>query len=148
MEYFFQTKQLAVGYDGKGVVQNIEASIKKGQILSLIGPNGSGKSTILKSIMKQLETISGAIYISNTPIEGINSREFSRKAAVVLTERPKPELMTCYDVVAVGRYPYTGMLGILSEEDREKIDGALRMVNALDLKDRGFNQVRDRKSVV
>lgn len=143
MEYFFQTKQLAVGYDGKAVVQNIEASIKKGQILSLIGPNGSGKSTILKSIMKQLETISGAIYISNTPIEGINSREFSRKAAVVLTERPKPELMTCYDVVAVGRYPYTGMLGILSEEDREKIDGALRMVNALDLKDRGFNQVSD-----
>lgn len=143
MEYYFQTEQLTVGYDGKPVVRNIEASIKKGQILCLIGPNGSGKSTILKSIIKQLKTISGVVRLNGNTIEETSPREMSRQAAVVLTERPKPELMTCGEVVAVGRYPYTGMLGILSKTDKERINDALRMVNALELKDRSFSEVSD-----
>ena len=143
MNYFFQMEELSVGYDGKPVVQNIEASIEKGQILTLIGPNGSGKSTILKSITKQLEIISGVAYIGSRRIEDIAARELSRQAAVVLTERPKPELMTCYDVVAVGRYPYTGMLGILSEKDKKKIDDALKMVNCFDLREKDFRQISD-----
>ena len=143
MDYYFNAEQLSVGYDGKPVVRNIEAALQKGQILSLIGPNGSGKSTILKSITKQLKTVSGIARIDGRSIDEISPRELSRQAAVVLTERPKPELMTCRDVVAVGRYPYTGMLGILSETDKEKIDEALSLVNALELKDRSFSEVSD-----
>ena len=45
--------------------------------------------------------------------------------AVVLTERMKPELMTCHDIVATGRYPYTGRLGILSREDEIKVEDAM-----------------------
>ena len=143
MDYYFQTERLAVGYDGKPIVRDIEVSLKKGQILSIIGPNGSGKSTILKSIVKQLKTIGGVIRISGGAIEEMPPRDMARRAAVVLTERPKPELMTCGDVVAAGRYPYTGMLGILSKTDREKIDSALRTVGALELKDRNFSEVSD-----
>lgn len=143
MDYFFRTEKLTVGYDGKAVVQDIEASISKGQILSLIGPNGSGKSTILKSITKQLKMLDGTAVIGRCSIEEISPKELSRKAAVVLTERPKPELMTCGDVVAVGRYPYTGMLGVLSQTDKDKIHEALHLVDALELKDKSFSQVSD-----
>lgn len=143
MEYFFQTERLAVGYNGKPVVENVEVAVKRGQILTLIGPNGSGKSTILKSITKQLKTLGGVVYIGGDPIEEIDARKLSRRVAVVLTERPKPELMTCGDVVAVGRYPYTGMLGILSAGDKEKVQDALITVNALELKDRHFSEVSD-----
>jgi iron complex transport system ATP-binding protein len=143
MEYFFETEHLTVGYNGKPVVKNIEARIQKGQILSLIGPNGSGKSTILRSIAKQLKTIGGIVRIGSNSLEDIGFRELSRQTALVLTERPKPERMTCGDVVAVGRYPYTGMLGILSATDRKKIDEALRMVGATQLKNRNFAQVSD-----
>ena len=143
MEYFFQIERLTVGYNGKPIVENIEASIQKGQILCIIGPNGSGKSTILKSIAKQLEMISGVVSIGGKSIDNVSLRELSRQAAVVLTERPKPELTTCWDVVAVGRYPYTGMLGILSENDRKKITEALILVNAHDLKDRYISEISD-----
>ena len=143
MEYFFKTERLAVGYGGKPVVEDVEASIHKGQILTLIGPNGSGKSTILKSITKQLKIIGGVVRIGGHSIENISSHEMAKQTAVVLTERPKPELMTCQDVVAVGRYPYTGMFGILSNADKEKIDDALRMVDALELKARSFAEVSD-----
>ena len=143
MEFFFKAEQLTVGYDGKPVVKNIEASIQKGQILTIIGPNGSGKSTILKSITKQLKLIGGIVRFAGDSIDSVSPREMSRQAAVVLTERPQPELMTCGDVVAVGRYPYTGMLGILSATDKKKINEALLLTGAFELKDRNFAEVSD-----
>ena len=51
--------------------------------------------------------------------------------------------MTCEDVVATGRYPYTGTLGILSEEDKQKVRNAMEMVHAWDLKDRDFTAISD-----
>ena len=53
------------------------------------------------------------------------------------------ELMTCEDVVSTGRYPYTGTLGILSPEDKEKVKNAMEMVHAWDLKDRDFTAISD-----
>ena len=63
--------------------------------------------------------------------------------AVVLTERMRPELMTCHDIVATGRYPYTGRLGILSREDEEKVEEAMRAVHAESLGSRDFNNISD-----
>lgn len=143
MDCFFQADGLTVGYDGRAVVGSIDVRLQKGQILSLIGPNGSGKSTVLKSITKQLEILDGTARIGGNSIAKISAKELSRKAAVVLTKRPKPELMTCGDIVAAGRYPYTGRLGILSEKDREIIDAAMQRVNALELKDQSYTQVSD-----
>lgn len=143
MDYFFQTEQLIVGYSGKPVVRDIEVALPKGHVLTLIGPNGCGKSTILKSITRQLKTISGLVRFDGRTLSDISPRELSRQAAVVLTQRPKPELMTCEDVVALGRYPYTGMLGVLSQRDKEAVREALGTVGALDIKDRSFSEVSD-----
>ena len=116
-EYYFRTQQLTVGYDGKPLISDIDISIEKGEIVTLIGPNGSGKSTILKSITRQLKTIAGSVFIESEELKNLTYRDLSTRMAVVLTERMKPELMTCRDVVSTGRYPYTGRLGILSEAD-------------------------------
>lgn len=143
MEYYFRAEKLTVGYNGRPVVKDIEASVKKGQIATLIGPNASGKSTILKSMAGQLKTISGVALINDTPLEAINPQRLARQMAIVSTERPQPELMTCGELVAVGRYPYTGKLGILSDEDKEKIAEALSLVKALELMDRNLTEVSD-----
>ena len=120
-EIYFNTKDLAVGYKGKILIRDIDIQIKKGEILTLIGPNGSGKSTILKSITKHLTAIRGDTFIADASVAHMNYKELSKLVAVVLADRLRPELMTCRDVVSTGRYPYTGNLGILSEEDEEKV---------------------------
>ena len=132
--YFFYTDQLTVGYDGKPLIKEINIQLKKGEILTLIGPNGAGKSTILKSITRQLATISGTVYLDKQTMSKMSNKEVSQKLAVVLTERMRPELMTCEDIVATGRYPYTGTLGILSAEDKAKVRKAMETVHAWDLK--------------
>lgn len=142
-EYFFCTKQLTVGYNGKPLIKDIEIQLKKGQILTLIGPNGSGKSTILKSITKHLKSICGTVYIDNKSIDDMSNRDMSYQVAVVLTEKLRTELMTCRDVVETGRYPYTGMLGILSEQDSLQVRNAMELVNAWELRDKDFTEISD-----
>lgn len=141
--YFFHTDQLTVGYDGKPLIREINIQLKKGEILTLIGPNGAGKSTILKSITRQLTAISGTVYLDKQLMSQMSNKEVSQKLAVVLTERMRPELMTCEDIVATGRYPYTGTLGILSAEDKVKVKEAMETVHAWDLKDRDFTAISD-----
>jgi iron complex transport system ATP-binding protein len=143
MEYFFQTKRLTVGYNGRPLVKDIDIRLRKGEILTLIGPNGSGKSTILKSVAKHLKKLYGAVYIGARSIDDMSFRDMSYQLAVVLTERLNTELMTCEDAVATGRYPYTGMLGTLSRLDRVRTREAMELVNVWDLRDRDFTKVSD-----
>lgn len=140
---YFYTEDLSVGYNGKPLISEIRMRVNRGEILTLIGPNGSGKSTILKSITRQLKTLGGTVVIDQKLLGQISNKELSQKLAVVLTERMRPELMTCEDIVATGRYPYTGTLGILNDEDRRKVHEAMEMVHAMDLCERDFLAISD-----
>lgn len=142
-DYYFRTKKLSVGYHKKPVISDIELNIRKGEIVALIGPNGAGKSTLLKTIARDLDVVSGSMELDGKDVLRYSYRELSRKMAVILTERIKMELVTCRDIVATGRYPYTGRLGILSAEDEQKVDDALATVHATELADRDFNAISD-----
>lgn len=143
MEYYFLTKQMSVGYHKQPLIKDIEISLKKGEILTLIGPNGAGKSTVLKSIARQLEIINGVVYLGKDNMTQMLGTELSRKMAVVLTDKLKAELMTCEDVVATGRYPYTGRFGILSKEDWAITKEAMELVHVTEIKDKDFTQISD-----
>lgn len=141
--YYFKAEQMAAGYDGKPVVKDIEIRIKKGEILTLIGPNGAGKSTILKSIAKQLRLIGGVVSIDNKEISLMSGEELSKKIAVVFTERLRAKMMTCEDVVATGRYPYTGRFGILSKKDHAAVFEAMELVHVTGIRDCDFAKISD-----
>lgn len=140
---YLSTKSLNVGYNKNALIKDINFSVKKGEILTLIGPNGSGKSTILKSITKQLSTISGTVYIDKTEYSKISNKALAKKMAVVLTEKIAPEIMTCREVVSSGRYPYTGYFGTLTPEDEKIVDDSLLLVNAEHIADKDFNNISD-----
>ncbi len=140
---YIRMDDLSVGYNGKALIRDICIDIKKGEIISMIGPNGAGKSTILKSITRQLALIGGRVLFQEKNLHKMPFRDLSQKMAVVLTERPKTELLTCYDIVASGRYPYTGRLGILSEEDERLVDEALAAVHAEELGPKDFSATSD-----
>ena len=117
-DYYIYTEQMTVGYGGKPLIRNVNLHLRRGEILTLIGPNGSGKSTILKSIIQQLSLLGGAVYLDGRSMARMSELEVAKRLSVLMTERIRPELMTCEDVVSTGRYPYTGRLGILTAEDR------------------------------
>ncbi len=142
-EYYVQAKRMSVGYHGKSVLEHVEIALKKGEILTIIGPNGAGKSTILKSIARQLKLLAGTVYIGKEELHSMDGEELAKKLAVMFTERLHTELMTCEEVVATGRYPYTGRFGILSEEDWRIVAEAMELVQVDGLANRDFREISD-----
>jgi len=140
---YFETKDLAVGYGGKALISQINIRVERGRILTLIGPNGAGKSTILKTITRHLQEIAGVVTIENSNILRWSGKELAKRLSVMLTERIDPELMTCRQVTAMGRYPYTNHFGMLTAQDEAIVDEALGMVRALDLGERPFSDISD-----
>ena len=134
---YFETHDLSVGYGGRPLIEKINLSIEKGRILTLIGPNGSGKSTILKTIT------AGVVTIENDNISKWSNKELAKRLSVMLTERIDPELMTCEQVVAMGRYPYTNHFGSLTPGDRQVVEESLHMVRAEELAERPFTDISD-----
>lgn len=138
-----KTEQLSAGYHGHAVVQGVSIDLAAGEILTLVGQNGSGKSTLLKTIAAQLVPVGGLVWLAEKPMESLSGREISQKLALVLPTHFRTDRMTCWDVVSAGRYPYTGVLGLLSEEDRAKVTEAMELVHALELRDTDFNEISD-----
>lgn len=138
-----RTEHLTVGYDKTPLIGDVNLSVRPGEILTLIGPNGSGKSTILKTITKQLKKLDGTVFLGEASMDELKDSQISRRLSMVMTERLRTELMSGREVVASGRYPYTGRFGILSKEDWAKVDEAIALVHAGEVQDQDFMKISD-----
>lgn len=143
MRHYFKAEKVSVGYDKHPLIENIEIALEKGEILTLIGPNGAGKSTVLKSIARQLSLLGGTLFLAQDNMESLSGTELSQCMAVVLTEKLRTEMMTCEEVVATGRYPYTGRFGILSPEDYRVVKETMELVHVSGIKEQDFTRISD-----
>ena len=142
-ETLLSARDLSVGYHGRPLLREICLQVHPGEILTLIGPNGAGKSTILNSLIGQLRLLGGQVSLLGRDIVRLSEREIARSLSVMMTGRAQPDRMTCWEVAAAGRYPYTGRLGILGPGDRAAVRAALERVRALELWDAPFDQISD-----
>lgn len=137
------TEHLTVGYDRIPLIRDINLSVGRGEILTLIGPNGSGKSTVLKTITRQLREVEGTVFLGKDSMQKLKDSEVSKRLSMVMTERIKTELQTGREIVASGRYPYTGRFGVLSEQDWAKVDEAITLVHAEKVQEQDFMKISD-----
>lgn len=61
MATLFTCKNLALGYGGNIVVENLEFEVNEGDYLCIVGENGTGKSTLIKTLLNLIEPIRGEI---------------------------------------------------------------------------------------
>lgn len=130
----------------KGIVKiqrNITASLEAGEFVCLLGPNGAGKSTLLRTLSALLPVLTGEIYIDGTSIKGISDSELSKKISIVLTERPSVSSMTVEQLVGIGRSPYTGFWGRLTDRDHKIVTEALRATGASAIGERKADTLSD-----
>ena len=139
---YCETQSLAIGY-GAPLLRDISLQAECGRILAFIGPNGAGKSTLLKTLAGQLAAQNGAVLLDGKTLTTYTPNARARKLALMLPHTARTELTTCFDVAAAGRYPYTGRLGILSDEDKQQVRDALHLVQADELAARDFTKISD-----
>ena len=142
-EWKLVVRGVTAGYERQPLVQDITFTLKRGQILTLVGPNGAGKTTVLKTLTRQLKRLAGTVMIDGGDYFGLADGEAGKKLSIVSTSREIPELTTCYDIVALGRYPHVGRLGVLSRNDHEVIRRCMQQVKVWDIREKEYAKISD-----
>lgn len=118
-------------------MRDVCLAVRPGQVVALVGPNGSGKTTILRTVAGQLRALGGRVELFGRELGDIDATQRARTMSVMLTGRPRTELLTCRDVVEAGRHPYTGRLGVLGERD----DAVVASLHEVDLAQKAADHV-------
>jgi iron complex transport system ATP-binding protein len=144
-----RTSGLQTGYHsgGKRVVVSDELpelELQPGQLVCLLGPNGSGKSTLLRTLAGLQPALKGTIDVPG--IEAHKPSELARKISLVLTDRVRGSNLTVQSLIELGRYPYTGWLGVLDEADRAAVEWAIGATGIDTLRERKAHTLSDGES--
>ncbi|SFM27024.1 ABC transporter ATP-binding protein [Methanolobus profundi] len=142
------TSELSIGYKHRNkeptiVSKNLNLSLMPGELVCLIGPNGAGKSTLIRTLIGMQSCISGDIHLAGKLLNDFNAIEKARVLSVVLTSQISVSHFKASDIVALGRYPYTGWSGTLSEKDKEMVSYSLTAVGASELSSRYVSELSD-----
>lgn len=130
------TEQLGIGYGDRVIVEDLNISIPKGKITTLIGPNGCGKSTILKTMSRIMRSHAGAVYLNGKAIHKMSTKDIAKDMAILPQTPEAPSGLTVYELVSYGRFPHQSGFGRLNDEDRQIIKWALEETGMAEFADR------------
>ena len=124
-----EARALAIGYNEgkkrKVVQSNVNLSLYSGQVTCLLGLNGAGKSTLIRTLCGFQPPLEGDVLLRGKRLSSYSQSEFAREVGVVLTEKTNAGGITVYDLVSLGRHPYTGFFGSLKEKDHRIVENSL-----------------------
>lgn len=139
-------KEFTIGFEKRVLLKDVNISLKRGVLISLIGRNGAGKSTFLRALAGLNPNFSGEILIEGENIKKISKPALASLISFVNTNRPRISNLKCRDIIALGRSPYTNWIGRLKEEDHKSITEALESVNMADFAEKYLDQLSDGES--
>jgi len=119
-------RDIHIGYNGRMVLQGLDLTVDRGQVLTILGPNGVGKTTLLRCINATLKPQSGAVLVEDADVFRMRAGEIAKRLGYV-AQRNGAGRMTAFDAVLLGRKPH--LRWRISEEDLRKVDGALKQLD-------------------
>lgn len=136
MENIIEIKNLSFKYNTtKAIFSNLNLTIKKGEITTLLGKNGCGKSTLIKLLSKNITNYTGNIFLENKELKSYSLKELAKKLSIVYQNNTTPQEITVFDMVSFARLPYQNIFFYKqTKEDIEKINFALKETDLIDYK--------------
>ena len=128
-------ENITLAFGSRTLIAGGTAHFECGTMTALLGRNGTGKSTLLRTIAALAKPRSGRITIEGKEIGSLSRKEIAARIAFVSTEDVRVENLRVWDVVSLGRAPYTNWVGRLTAEDEEVVRKSLELVGM-----RGFEE--------
>jgi len=147
MSTILSTSNLNIGYKTKKatvpIAENLNLNLSSGKLISLVGANGIGKSTLLRTITGIQQPLSGNVFLKDKNINIYNPLELAQNLSVVLTEKLPPSNLSVFELVALGRQPYTNWIGTLTPTDIEKVQEAMQLTQIEHLSAKRHYEISD-----
>lgn len=133
------TDNLSFAYGENKILEKIDFSIPKGNVVSLIGPNGSGKSTFLRCLAGILKSSHNTVFIKGQAIEKIKKKILAQNLAFLPQFQEKLSSISVYELITMGRTPFNSSGWLLSRKDKEKIEWAMEYMSLTKYRNRSVN---------
>ncbi len=121
-------RQLTLAYGSRTLLRDATADLPPGTLTALLGRNGAGKSTLLRTVAGLCAPASGGIVLCGRPLETLTPRQRAAAVSFVTTDKVRIARLSCEEVVALGRAPYTNWFGRMQPADRDAVCRALDAV--------------------
>jgi branched-chain amino acid transport system ATP-binding protein len=69
---------LAAGYSDTPTIVDVDLTVARGEIVTIVGPNGAGKSTLLKAILGELRPMAGKIRLRDRDVTHLRADQVCR----------------------------------------------------------------------
>ncbi len=142
-----ETNNLTIGYQNNRkkhvIASNIDLKIPKGQFVALLGKNGIGKSTLLRTITNLQPSLSGEVKINGKNSNLYTQKELATTLSLVLTDRLSLSQLTVFELIALGRQPYTNWIDKLDNHHLKKINWAMEQTEVIRLKNKRYYELSD-----
>lgn len=138
-----EIQNLSLGYGKNILLRNISAQASPGELIAIAGRNGSGKSTLIRAMTGLQKPLAGRILTDGLDIGSLPRETAARKVSIVNTDRVRIPWLKCRDLVALGRAPWTGWTGRLSDRDEEAVSEALELTGMTDFAMRSMDSMSD-----
>jgi iron complex transport system ATP-binding protein len=125
------------------LLSRLNLTVNRGEMVALIGRNGTGKSTLLRSMIGLLEPLDGACLLDGLPFAEYTLLQRARRVSFVSSQITQLPALTVSELVGLGRMPYTGWMGRMSQEDRALIRQALDEVQMASFSNRKLDCLSD-----
>jgi iron complex transport system ATP-binding protein len=147
MSNILTTENLSIGYTSKKetvtIAKNLNLNLQKGKLIALIGANGIGKSTLLRTITGIQKPLQGTVLLNDKKISSYEPLALAQNLSMVLTEKLPPSNLTVFELVALGRQPYTNWIGTLSDTDIQIIQEAIELTQIGHLSQKKHYEISD-----
>lgn len=130
--YTIELHDVTLGYGSRVLMVDANVGFGWGELTALIGRNGTGKSTLLRTIAALAKPQRGTITINGRRVDSLTMKEVASQIAFVSTDDVRVQNLHVWDVVSLGRAPYTNWVGRLTAEDKAKVEQSLALVGMAD----------------
>lgn len=133
-EQLISAKGLSIGYsktkrkNSTPLYEDLSFDLYKGELVCLLGSNGAGKSTLLRTISRSQPVLKGEIFIEGKELSGFSDKKLSQLMGLVLTDKTSAGGLLVRELVELGRYPYTGFFGQLTQSDEDIVQKSMEDV--------------------
>lgn len=140
-KHLLKASNIVAGYDKKIIIDGINMTIPDNKISVIIGANACGKSTLLKTLSRLIQPVSGEILLDEKNLTDIPPKQLARVLGLLPQSPVAPEGITVADLVGRGRFPYQSFFKGLGKKDYEAVEEALEIMGITSLANHSVDQL-------